>query len=242
MELHSSLAADSGLVVQESIMPQNPPSLTDQLASRVKTFATNMGLSQRQIARLLKLDEGHLSKFLKGAAGLSDEMTLKVLRLTSLSKKDLAPKFGSSERITSKIMSLHEKGRPMKLYGENWTPGQQGKDPNDGGSISDGDDPGTTEDFLRNQIEIHKAAITVISDYLVKAKVNRGDGTTSGPRKISDSLTVKPAQMLAHVEKERQLAEEELEIQKRINEERKKRLAAQIELADVRKEGLFSTK
>ena len=48
--------------------------------------------------------------------------------------------------------------------------------------------------------------------------------------------------MLAHLEKEREAAETELAIQKKINEERKKRLAAQIELPSVRKESLFSTK
>jgi hypothetical protein len=53
---------------------------------------------------------------------------------------------------------------------------------------------------------------------------------------------VKPAQMLAHLEKERKNAETELAIQKKINEERKKRLAAQLELSQVRKESLFDTK
>ena len=83
-----------------------------------------------------------------------------------------------------------------------------------------------------------------------KAKPNPR-GVTENPRRVNgnspagggsrgDLLSVKPAQMLAHLEKERANVETELAIQKKINEERKKRLAAQMELAEVRKESLFS--
>ena len=110
-------------------MSENPLSLTDQLASRLKTFATNMGLCQRQIARLLKLDESHLSRFLKGEAGLSAEITLRVLRLTSVSKKELALKFGKPHQLLGKIMHLSEARQTMKLDGDGaWVPGQSGSD------------------------------------------------------------------------------------------------------------------
>jgi len=212
-------------------MPETSPlSLNDQLASRVRAFCVTMGLSQRKLCRLLKIDETHFSRFLSGHSNFSAETTLKILQLINLSPRELQFKFGNADRITAKIMHLSEKGKPMKLDGGNWTPGQQGKDPNAGASIIDDHDPDTTEAFLRDQIEIHKSAIQAISDYLVKAKANRGP-TTEGPRHISDLrkagprgdlLSVTPAQMLAHLAKERENAETELATQKKINEEAKR--------------------
>lgn len=171
-------------------MSENPLSLTIQLANRLKTFATNLGLSQRQISKILKLDESHLSRFLDGKAGLSAEMTLKVLRLTSVTKKELALKFGKPEKLSAKITGLQQAGHPMRLD-VGWVP-QVGKDndpDNNSPSIIDDPDDDSTEYFLKNQIAIHQAAIAAISDYLnkapkvPKARVNPGP-TTEGSRRV----------------------------------------------------------
>jgi transcriptional regulator with XRE-family HTH domain len=90
-------------------------SLTDQLAQRAKTFATNTGLSQRKLARLLKIDESHFSKFLNGQTNLSAESTLALLRLTSMTKQQLELEFSNPERLTSRIMNLQEEGRPTEF-------------------------------------------------------------------------------------------------------------------------------
>jgi predicted XRE-type DNA-binding protein len=46
-------------------------SLTEQLASRVKGWATNIGISQKELATLLDIDTGNLSGFLNVRNGLS---------------------------------------------------------------------------------------------------------------------------------------------------------------------------
>jgi hypothetical protein len=66
--------------------------------------------------------------------------------------------------------------------------------------------------------------------------------TMSRPGSRKDKFTVQPAQMLAYLEREREKAETDLAIQREIHLERQKLLATQIELADARKECLFSTK
>ena len=61
-------------------------SLTDQLASRVKGWATNIGISQKELATLLDIDPGNLSGFLNGRNGLSAERVLQLMRLMNLNR------------------------------------------------------------------------------------------------------------------------------------------------------------
>ena len=231
-------------------MPENPSSLTNQLASRLKTFVSNLGLSQREISKILKLNESHLSRFLSGEAGLSAEMTLKVLRLTSVSRRDLALKFGKPEKTTAKIMHLSESGRALKLDGGAWVPGQSGSD-SDGGSIDDvptardldgaDDYQAATIDFLKGQQNIHRSAIKAIQDYLdkvSKAKRNPG-GSTLPARMVSDPRTpgpknellqVDPKEHLEYLQRERERAEEALRLEKQIKAEGERAWNARVEL------------
>jgi hypothetical protein len=226
-----------------------PDQLLAQLVGRTHSFRNSTGLTSRQICHLTNINEQHLCDFLAGRKGLSLTSTVRLLEMFGFSKSQLEAKLRSPKKIM--IEHFQSDGDRMTLDGDGSWIAKEGvtDDPNDGGSIVD-DDPETTEDFLRKQIGIHKAAIAAISDYLVKGKVNK-TGSTGPARTVSDPRTpgakgdafrVSPAQMLAHLEKEREAAETELAIQKKINEERKKRLAAQMELAEVRKESLFSTK
>jgi hypothetical protein len=146
-----------------------------------------------------------------------------------------------------------------------WVPGLVGggSDPNNGGSITDvptaRDSDGTDDyldqihDFLRDQQEVHRAAIAAIDNYFqtIKAKPNPR-GSTESPRKIDDNtasitagprpdrFTVKPQQMLAYLQRDREKTEEDLAIQRQINIERKRALQAGMELAEAKKETLFS--
>lgn len=116
----------------------HPLSLSQQLAQRAKTFCSNLGLTQSTLARLLKIDDSQMSGFLNGQANLSSEKTLKLVRLMSLSKRDLELKFGSPEKLTARLMHLQESGRELaevvRFAAPNggWVPGlsNAGSDPN----------------------------------------------------------------------------------------------------------------
>src|ERR1700741_1392710 len=95
-------------------MPDSHPlSLNQQLAFRAKTFCSNLGLTKATLARLLKVDDSQFSRFLNGQANLSAEKTLKLVRLMTLSKRDLELKFGSPEKLTARLMHLQEGGREL---------------------------------------------------------------------------------------------------------------------------------
>jgi transcriptional regulator with XRE-family HTH domain len=114
-----------------SMSDSNSLSLNQQLAQRAKTFCSNLGLTQATLARLLRIDDSHFSRFLSGQANLSGEKTLKLVRLMSLSKRDLELKFGSPEKLTARLMHLQVKGQPMRLSNDGWIAGT-GPDQNDG--------------------------------------------------------------------------------------------------------------
>jgi hypothetical protein len=218
-----------------------PDQLLAQLVGRTHSFKNATGLTSRQICQLTDINEQHLCDFLAGRKGLSLTSTVRLLEIFGLSKSQLEAKL----RPPKKIMIEHFQSldsKPMKL--------EDGSgDPNDGdGSVIHDDDPDTTEDFLRKQIEIHRSAIGVISDYLVKAKVNKS-GSTEPARTVSDSrkagprgdkFTVTPQAMLDYLQRDRQKTEENLAIQRQINTERKRALQAGMELAEAKKETLFS--
>jgi transcriptional regulator with XRE-family HTH domain len=223
---------------------QNPISLDAQIIARVRQFLRSTNFSQRRLAAAVGSDPGNFSAFLAGAKSLSVNKMAKLLEILGLDRMQLQAKFSPS--VTARIEHFQSlNGKLMKLDGGSG-------DANDGDGS--GDDP-DTDYFLRKQLAIHQKAIDLIQGYLdgkvTKAKIN--SGPSGCPRRVNgnapagggtrgDLLSVKPAQMLAHLEKVRANAETELAIQQKINEERKKRLAAQIELAEVRKESLFDTK
>jgi transcriptional regulator with XRE-family HTH domain len=178
-------------------MPDNssPLTLNDQLAHGVRTFCNSMGLSQRKLCKLLKIDETQFSRWLSGQCQFSAEATLKILQLISLSRRDLELKFGNAERTTSKIMSLQERGKPVVTLddGSGWVP-QEGKDndpSNSGNSIVDDDDP-DTERFLLAQIAIHRKVVDLIENYLLKSKVNKS-GSPEGARRVNSNATSQKA-------------------------------------------------
>jgi transcriptional regulator with XRE-family HTH domain len=158
-------------------MADNSQSLTDQLAARAKAFCANTGFSQRRLARLLKIEEFHFSRFLNGQANLSAETTLRVLQLINLSKRDVALKFGSPERTTSRLMHLQEGGRDVGHFGD-WVAKEDGNGyPVDSTDITstptkrDKQDAATdyesqTSDFLKGQQKIHRSAIKAIDNYI----------------------------------------------------------------------------
>jgi transcriptional regulator with XRE-family HTH domain len=173
-------------------------SLTDQLASRVKGWATNIGISQKELATLLDIDPGNLSGFLNGRNGLSAERVLKLMRLMNLNRRDLALRFGKPERTTSRIMSLQEQGTPVTQFSNSgyvlWDGGTT--DPNDSTDITNtpkvnGETTGDSLlDCLRQVDLIHKQAREVIADYISKnppkGKINR-EGPTEPMRHVPDN-------------------------------------------------------
>jgi transcriptional regulator with XRE-family HTH domain len=181
----------------------HPLSLNQQLAQRAKTFCSNLGLTQATLARLLKIDDSQMSRFLQGQANLSSEKTLKLVRLMSLSKRDLELKFGSPEKLTARLMHLQEGGRVVRFdNGDGWLPGR-GTDPNDYGDDittvrstgSQGDDPGY-DDLTRTLAQVqalHRQAIQIITDYETRQNAKPNPSGSTGPaRQISRPKTPGP--------------------------------------------------
>lgn len=221
-------------------------SLTDQLAARVSKFLAATSLSQKELARLLRIEKSHFSRFLSGKVGLSAETTLKLLQLMSLSPRSLQLKFGNPEKTQARLLHLQENGTQMRLdSGGSWVPGQSGDDPNGTDDVTgvrtaldlpNADDyQQETIDFLKDQKNIHRSAIKAIDDYLAgiqKGKVN--SGPTSPARRINDNDTSsKPGprgdllsdpdklrEHLAFVQREREKAEETVKLQKKLEKER----------------------
>jgi transcriptional regulator with XRE-family HTH domain len=139
-----------------------------------------MGISQRKLCKLLRIDETQFSRWLGGKCNFSAEVTLKIFQLLNLSKRDLELKFGNAHRISAKIMSLQESGKAMKL------------DDSDTSSITDPDSDDSDDpddiDFLKSQLGLYRSAIRQIKNYLnrpTKAKPNAG--ATEGPRTVNTS-------------------------------------------------------
>jgi transcriptional regulator with XRE-family HTH domain len=109
--------------------------LSQQLASRARRFCDNVGISQRRLAKWLKVEESHLSKFLSGKANLNSECTLALVRLMGMNRAQLEAKFSKPQRAT--ITHFQEKGRPMKLSNDGWV-AREGStdDPNNTSDIS----------------------------------------------------------------------------------------------------------
>lgn len=187
----------------------NPLSLNQQLAQRAKTFCSNLGLAQNKLARLLKVDDSQFSRFLNGQANLSGEKTLRLVRLMSLSKRDLELKFGSPEKLSARLMHLQESGRELakvvhfSASNDGFVPGQSGMDPIDSGDDittirstgSEGDDPGY-DDLTRTLAQVqalHRQAISTIEDYETRQRTRVNPSGSTGPaRQISRPKTPGP--------------------------------------------------
>jgi transcriptional regulator with XRE-family HTH domain len=158
-------------------MSDNPISLDAQLIARLRQFLQSTNVSQRQLCRMVGADPGNFSAFLSGVKSLSVTKMHKLLQVLNLDRSQLEKKF-SSKALMSEVLNLQESGKPMTLDdGGNWTPGQQGTDPNDSS-----DD----EQRLLDEIAgLHQQIIDKINAYQVKAKVNR-TGSTEAPRVVND--------------------------------------------------------
>jgi transcriptional regulator with XRE-family HTH domain len=181
----------------------NSLTLGQQLAMRAKTFCNNLGLTQNKLARLLQVDDSQFSRFLKGTANLSSEKTLKLVRLLSCSKRDLELKFGSPERLTSRITKLQESGRKIIHFdnGDGWVAGQSGTDSNGSTDITGTNAnparnvPDADElEFLAGLAGIHQSIIDQINNWQAQTKVVPNKiGSTKSPRYTPDNaISSKP--------------------------------------------------
>jgi transcriptional regulator with XRE-family HTH domain len=183
-------------------MPDSHPlSLNQQLAFRAKTFCSNLGLTQATLARLLSVDDSQFSRFVNGQANLSSEKTLKLVRLMSLSKRDLELKFGSPEKLSGRLMHLQEGGRELakvvRFSNDGWIAKEGGTDdPNNTTDITSSNYnparscPDDEElEFLSGLAGLHQSIIDKINAWQQrsqKAKPNK-DGATEAPRRITDN-------------------------------------------------------
>jgi transcriptional regulator with XRE-family HTH domain len=156
-------------------MPDSHPlSLNQQLAFRAKTFCSNLGLTQATLARLLSVDDSQFSRFLNGQANLSSEKTLKLVRLMSLTKRDLELKFGSPEKLSARLMHLQQGGKQVAEVvhfaapNDGWVPGlsNAGSDPNGSTDITGSNkNPARTapddddSEFLAGLAALHQSII-----------------------------------------------------------------------------------
>jgi transcriptional regulator with XRE-family HTH domain len=193
-----------------SMTDSNLLSLGQQLAMRAKTFCNSLGLTQNKLARLLQVDDSQFSRFLNGTSNLSAEKTLKLVRLLSCSKRDLALKFASPEKLTARLMHLQESGRKLAevvhfaASNDGWVPGLSGTDPILSGDDittirstgAEGDDP-SYNDLTRTLAQVqalHRQAIQIIADYETRQKAKPNPNGSTGPaRQISRPKTPGPS-------------------------------------------------
>jgi transcriptional regulator with XRE-family HTH domain len=168
------------------------------LSRRVASFIEATGITHKQLARLVGCDRSQLTSYLSTGKGLSAERALRLMSVLNSSRSQLEGKFGG-KAVSSRIMNLQERGRPMKLDSSgSWVPGLSGQDPNGSDDVTGvrtaRDLPNSTDyqqetiDFLRDQQNIHRSAIAEIQKYLdnvTKSMVNQG--STEAPRRIDDN-------------------------------------------------------
>jgi predicted XRE-type DNA-binding protein len=178
-------------------MPESP-TLLNQLAARVKTFLSQNNLSQKEVCRLLHLDRGNFSKFIRGEVGLGAESTLALVRLMNLSKRDLELKFSAPEKTRAAIVSLQECGRKIQLAsdGGSWVPGlvDGGPDPNDSTAITGTNaNPARTApddddwEFLAGLAGLHQEIIDRINARQAQKARPNPNGSTEPTRHIDDN-------------------------------------------------------
>jgi hypothetical protein len=111
-------------------MPDN--SLLQQLASRAKTFHSNTGIPQTQMAKAIGMEASNYNSFLQGKKGLGAEATCLLLKVIAMSKGEAIAKF-SKPAPTSKILHFQQNDiSKMRLaINDGFVPGQSGIDPYD---------------------------------------------------------------------------------------------------------------
>ena len=245
-------------------MPENSNSLDRQLANNVRKFLENTGLTQRQLCKLAGIgDPAKLNGWLGGYKNLSSDKLGNMHRIINLSRFELEKKF--TRNLAGRIVSLQERGRELggelRFDGSGWVAKEGGTGhPVNSTGIADtwkeGGEPSGDDilDVLREIDGIYAEARKEIADRINKitqAKVNKGptesprytpdNSISSKPGPRGDKFSITSRQHLEYLQRQRATAEEELAIQKAILAERKKELAARMELAKVEKQTVFST-
>jgi transcriptional regulator with XRE-family HTH domain len=225
-------------------MSENPSTLSQQLANRVKRFCLDNNFTQKKIAHELSIDQGQFSAFLGGTVNLSAERVLKLLQF--LNKQ---PVVKPAKMI--RLEHFQSMGEPMTLdSGGSWVPGDKsgGSDPVDSTDITGTNDnparsvPDDDElEFLAGLAGLHQSIIDKINERqaMQKAKPNAA-GVTSPPKKIADNTTSKTAGSrgdlfrvtdrkahLAYLQEQRERAQAELDLAKQIEDERATLFSAQ---------------
>jgi transcriptional regulator with XRE-family HTH domain len=107
-------------------MPDNAP-LLRQLANRAKLFHSNTGITQTQMARAIGVDGSNYSSFLAGRTGINSEAVCRLLKYTSLTQRQAIATF-SKPTFSAKILSLQEKGQPLRFDNSGWVPSENSTD------------------------------------------------------------------------------------------------------------------
>jgi transcriptional regulator with XRE-family HTH domain len=168
-------------------MADTPDTLSAQLSRRVAAFLKATQLTHKDLARYIGCDRSTLTSYLSTGRGLSAERSLRLMQVLNSSRSQLEAKFGR-KAVSSQIMSLQERGKPMKLDSDDITGVKTARD------LPNADDyQQKTIDFLKGQQNIYRSAIAEIDKYL--ANVQRGKvnatGTTSGARSVPSNETSK---------------------------------------------------
>jgi transcriptional regulator with XRE-family HTH domain len=218
---------------------QTPLSLDQQLGNRVRSWLKATGLTQRQLSKMIGCsDPSMLNGWLGGYKKLSARSTTKLVQLINMSRAQLEAKF--TRNLAGRITSLQEMGKQIAHFDTGgWVCGQSGQDPDSSTDITGTNaNPARTcpddeeLEFLAGLAGLHQAVVERTNDRQAKAKVNR-DGATAPAKRITDDrkpgsrgdfLSVTPRQHLEYLQRERQKAEEDREIQRQINAERKQSL------------------
>jgi transcriptional regulator with XRE-family HTH domain len=186
-------------------MSETPNSLEQQLTHRIREWLSNTGISQRQLAKMIKVDPGNFNAFLGGYKSLSQQKMGKLLQYLNLNRFQLEAKFNPAR--STQITHFQQQGQPMRLANDGWYPGAGGSgvgiDPNDSGDDiatvrstgAEGDDP-SYDDLTRILAQVqalHRQAIQTITDYETRQKAKPNPNGSTGPaRQISRPKTPGP--------------------------------------------------
>jgi hypothetical protein len=94
-------------------MPENS-NLLKQLANRCKSFHSNSGINQTQMAKAVGLSDGNYSAFLSGRKGIGSEATCLVLKYTALSPRRAVVCIFQTSLLAS-VLHLQERGRHLNF-------------------------------------------------------------------------------------------------------------------------------
>jgi hypothetical protein len=98
-------------------MSENPSTLSQQLANRVKRFCLDNNFTQKKIAHELSIDQGQFSAFLGGTASRGFGQELKPVR----SRSSSFHRFGRIAKILAKALSFATKFCESSMGGKRTT-------------------------------------------------------------------------------------------------------------------------